>query len=462
MLGEPEKYPDHIVITPLCPACSYCGDKMNFATARVKRPVPPGAKDLNIYDEQNYWQCRQCNAISTECLSRCECGQLTIDFPAFGRAEGHREIPPQTIVENHEAGLFGYFCNYRNYQDDIFGFKCISCARCNQCSKELKATRFVQTGIYSEHNKSEVAYKFYHEACFPDKQRSDEQNKLKAKRLEQQKNQEARSREGRERAAKQITKTIIWAILSYPIVGLGGCFVRFAGAPIYPPHDPRYNVYESQRAPFQAFTYEAVYAPFIIIALGMLIAALTLILSRRKREGGAGNFFSYVFIALVVGVIIYFGNIAVGSMNVRDKLARTFNWGGSSVATGDLKETSQTKTAIKADKVTKGRTANEKVHEFVLPPNEWVETSLQITPNQEVLVHHFTSNEPVKVNLGGVTDTRLQKAGTILPLYTSKNCSNDPGVKAKVAYYCVQLNQPESLKLYANNSVRVGVAVKNR
>lgn len=117
---------------------------------------------------------------------------------------------------------------------------------------------------------------------------------------------------------------------------------------------------------------------------------------------------------------------------------------------------------IKEDKISDGRTADEKVHEFILPANQWVETSLLIKPNQEVLIHHFASNESVTVKLGGTTFPTLQKAGTLIPLYTSKNCSRDSGVKAKITYFCVQLNQSESIKLFASNSVRVGILVKNR
>jgi hypothetical protein len=117
---------------------------------------------------------------------------------------------------------------------------------------------------------------------------------------------------------------------------------------------------------------------------------------------------------------------------------------------------------VKPTRVSRGRTSNEKVHEFDLPANQWVETSLLIRPNQEVLVHHFASSEAVTVTLGGTTFPRLQTAGTVIPLYTSKNCSSDTGVKARVRYFCVQLNQPESIKLFASNSVKIGVLVKDR
>lgn len=117
---------------------------------------------------------------------------------------------------------------------------------------------------------------------------------------------------------------------------------------------------------------------------------------------------------------------------------------------------------IKPDKIGPGRTADEKIYEFVLPPNQWVETSLLIKVNQEVLIHHFTSSEAVSVRLAGTSFPTLQKPGTIIPAYTSSNCSRDPGVKAKVRYFCVQMSQSERVKLSAKNSVRVAIAVKNR
>lgn len=117
---------------------------------------------------------------------------------------------------------------------------------------------------------------------------------------------------------------------------------------------------------------------------------------------------------------------------------------------------------IVADKTTRGRTTDEKVYEYVVPANEWVETSLNIYPNQEVLIHHFTSNERVHVKIGSFSDSRLQKAGTILPLYTSRNCSSDRAPNARVTYYCVQIERSNGIRLFVRNATRVGVAIKNR
>lgn len=247
---------------------------------------------------------------------------------------------------------------------------------------------------------------------------------------------------------------LIVGVILYPIIGMGGCLVRVVTqgsppSPFSPEHDKWLH-----NPPLDAFSIEAVYIPLLIVGIAFTLGAVNLF-----RLNSALRALLFV---LGLAAFIYFGKTTVDSMNIRDKLARAFNLDKGSVPSGGSRETPKTNKIIKADKVTKGRTADEKVHEFVLPPNQWVETSLQITPNQEVMVHHFASNEPVKVNLGGTTDTRLRKAGTILPLYTSTNCLNDKGVQAKVQYTCVQLSQPEGVKLYANKSVRVGVVVKNR
>lgn len=119
-------------------------------------------------------------------------------------------------------------------------------------------------------------------------------------------------------------------------------------------------------------------------------------------------------------------------------------------------------TVLEVERIGPGRTSYEKMYQFTVPANRWVETSIKVRPNQEVMVHHFLSDERVTVRLGGLTDSRLQRPGTILPLYTSRNCSADPGVRAKVPYTCVQLSSPESVKLFARQTVSVGIYIKGR
>jgi hypothetical protein len=457
MIGDEEKYPTNVVITRLCPTCSYCGDMMNFTSKQVKRRVPSGAKDLGIYDERHFWQCRRCEASSTECLLICKCGQPTIDYSAVPGQSGNRENPSQTIVENHEAGLYGYLCTYQNNRDDIWGYECISCVQCNHCHKELKSTRLVNTGRFSEHNKSEVEWLFYHEDCFSIKQKAQEQQKQKAKRKQRQ---ETRSEERQEIVTRGVINAVKWAAIVYPIIGFAGCNVRMFNsmnstiAQQYKPGDANSFIDAWWAIGLVAYKQEAIYASLFIVGISLIWALLRLL-----RLHSALRLILFLVCATAFG---YVGKITIESGAFRNSVAETSHLTTGVIPPGGSRETPQATSIINADRITRGRTAEEKVHEFVLSPNQWIATSLQITPNQEVMINHFASNDPVKVNLGGITDTRLQKAGTILALYTSTDCSRDPGIKAKITYYCIQLNQPEGLKLYASNAVRIGVAVKNR
>lgn len=52
------------------------------------------------------------------------------------------------------------------------------------------------------------------------------QNRVERERLEQQKYKELRQKEANNLAAKQIGKSILLAIIAYPIAGVGGCLIR--------------------------------------------------------------------------------------------------------------------------------------------------------------------------------------------------------------------------------------------
>ncbi|HEX6649073.1 MAG TPA: hypothetical protein VF075_06025 [Pyrinomonadaceae bacterium] len=120
----------------------------------------------------------------------------------------------------------------------------------------------------------------------------------------------------------------------------------------------------------------------------------------------------------------------------------------------------QPQSTVKVEKVSGGRTPDEKMYQFSIPARTWVETNIKIQPNQEVNIHHFTSNEQVTVSLGAMTDDRLQRPGTIMPLYTASDCSVRRNIHPTVSYTCVQLSQAESIKFYARNPVQVGVYVR--
>lgn len=134
----------------------------------------------------------------------------------------------------------------------------------------------------------------------------------------------------------------------------------------------------------------------------------------------------------------------------------------SGESTGNGENTQNRNLVLEVEKIGPGRTPAEKMYQFTLPANQWAETSIKVKPNQQVNIHHFLSSERITVQIGGLTDSRLQQPGTILPLYTSTNCSTDRGVQAKVKYTCVQLSRPESIKLFARQSVSVGIYIQDR
>lgn len=156
------------------------------------------------------------------------------------------------------------------------------------------------------------------------------------------------------------------------------------------------------------------------------------------------------FVVFALGLLVYVAVTVVPAM-----IANLPNLGSS--VSGSRPQPQAT---VKVEKVSGGRTPNEKMYQFSIPARKWVETNIKIQPNQEVNIHHFTSNEQVTVSLGAMTDDRLQKAGTIMPLYTASDCSVRRNIHPTVSYTCVQLNQAESIKFYARNPVQVGVYVR--
>ncbi len=175
-------------------------------------------------------------------------------------------------------------------------------------------------------------------------------------------------------------------------------------------------------------------------------------------SGKIKAFFKTIFATAVILILIVYVVIPIIS-SVIPIISNIKSQRGSS-ADSTSRPTPQL--TVKVEKTGPGRTPNEKMYQFTVPAKKWVETSIKIKPNQEVMIHHFTSAERISVSLGEFMDNRLQTPGTILPLYTSKDCSKDRGVQAKVRYTCVQLSQPESVKLYAENSAPVGIYIRNR
>lgn len=164
------------------------------------------------------------------------------------------------------------------------------------------------------------------------------------------------------------------------------------------------------------------------------------------------RFSKATFVVFAIGLLVYVAITIVPVM-----IANLPDFGSSA---SRISVNVQPQATVKVEKVLGGRTPNEKMYQFTIPAQKWVETNIKIQPNQEVNIHHFTSSEQVTVSLGAMTDDRLQRPGTIMPLYTATDCSVRRNIHPRVSYTCVQLSQAESVKFYARNPVQVGIYVR--
>ena len=67
-------------------------------------------------------------------------------------------------------------------------------------------------------------------------------------------------------AVRRIKKTLLYAFLSYPVVGFAGCFVRqlnevHAG-----------NIHNFKNKGFESYSTEAIFVPIVILVVGAIIA----------------------------------------------------------------------------------------------------------------------------------------------------------------------------------------------
>lgn len=129
--------------------CSYCNSEMNIVTVRTKRPVPPGAKDLDLYDELTCWQCPTCEAKSDEGIARCSCGAYAVDTAYAASA-------PQTPVR---------IAVYRGSRQDTFG--CTNCEECGICDRPLAGHEYTwhneTTSVYMGGGGNQTVY--FHQPC---------------------------------------------------------------------------------------------------------------------------------------------------------------------------------------------------------------------------------------------------------------------------------------------------------
>jgi hypothetical protein len=118
-----------------------------------------------------------------------------------------------------------------------------------------------------------------------------------------------------------------------------------------------------------------------------------------------------------------------------------------------------TEITVQPEKKGRGRTADEVFYQYALPSKKWVQTNIAVRPNQEVIVHHFTFEEALKVNIGGYSWT-IDRPGTALPILAVMSCP--PSHQIPQHYRCIELSQSETIKLFSQSdkSMKVGVLLK--
>jgi hypothetical protein len=255
-------------------------------------------------------------------------------------------------------------------------------------------------------------------------------------------------------------KAVLLVLLSYPVTGFVGCIARTPLQSTPATYGQAQDVWLNHPA-LNAFSMEAVYVP-LVLTIGFILSGTLKLMGVKNPL----RILIIIFALLVVGlsgktVLDASGAQSLVDTTIRTTLDSLFR-PSSPKNSVIMREIPAIGSTIKPISTTNGKSKGQKHYVFAVPAEQWVQTSLTIEPNQVIEIHHFDSNEPVSVNIGGTTDTRLRKAGDILPYYTSTDCKRDRGVEAQVPYTCIQIFSAESIKLFAKNSVNVGVYLKKR
>lgn len=145
--------------------------------SEVKRPTPPGAKDLGLTDEVFCWICPKCGHTSTDHLCFCNCGGLTLDC-----SEARSEDFPTAS----DFGVYGYLRSQtRTYEDGETdsSYCCNRCVKCVGCRKEINDDTFIE--VLNTHEKEKyIDYEWYyfHDDCHLEFEK-DRLDKIKQNRI---------------------------------------------------------------------------------------------------------------------------------------------------------------------------------------------------------------------------------------------------------------------------------------
>ncbi len=166
--------------------CTYCGGpiscKMWQERERVKRQPPPGAADLNIFDEfvvlKESWFCGGCHAGSPEVISKNRYGSLGTDYYHNSSGIMLRRCAGAengAVDQDHALSLPEFPVSLTSGKSsdgegNSHSHSCTNCLKCYVCGNLLQSRDLVYAidsstgiGIYD----TSESYRYAHKQCGP-------------------------------------------------------------------------------------------------------------------------------------------------------------------------------------------------------------------------------------------------------------------------------------------------------
>jgi len=153
--------------------CSYCEERMLFTSKKVKRPVPQSAKDLNIYEEVECWECINCKQTSTDFITDCNsCGQKVLNFEEDGDERTHRDLSSTLYASRYPqgaSGIYGYLRDVGFFRDPKYPAQCMNCVTCNECNQKIldnsAQSQIFDRFVVIDDDNDHYRFFFLHENC---------------------------------------------------------------------------------------------------------------------------------------------------------------------------------------------------------------------------------------------------------------------------------------------------------
>jgi hypothetical protein len=170
--------------------CTYCDSEMKISTVKVKRPVPPGARDLGLEDDKYRWQCPECELVSDAGIWQCSCGMFTVVPEEAKNAPGL--AAKLMVAEPTDTGAPAEF-------------RCSQCVQCAECGNSLFGEEVLS--LQDRRDANRVRLNWYHVACHAKRKAEMDARELeRRKALEEQQNEARRRREEAEAEQARLEK----------------------------------------------------------------------------------------------------------------------------------------------------------------------------------------------------------------------------------------------------------------